>query len=443
MTTPLKTAPLDTAARAATSPAGNGYMLGKGHTLAVFSLLCLLMVFDFADRMIIASLLPLIKAEWHISDAQAGLLGSVLFVGMVLFAFPAVLMTNRLGRVRTASLMGIFWSFASAAGAFSTNLTYLATTRAAVGAGEAGYAPASYAWISTAFPQRRRQLALGIFSAGQVIGMAVGVALGGYLASHVGWRHALGWMALPGLIVAVLLYRGRDYRSLPANAGQGAVARDGGRFHGLKVILGTRSLLYTYLSQALSALQWAPLFYFLPTYFHRIHGIPLAKASYMSSGLLLLSIVAVPLGGWIMDGWHVRAPARKLVFAPVLALVATILYVIAFGLVDGYAVQYGLILLAFFIFGLGGVATLGMTQELVPPDIRPLSATCSVVMIHLLGSAPGPYLAGVLSDHFGLTTALLTVVVASSTLAVATLLLARRHYLGDLAKVAHCQLAPA
>ena len=442
MTAPLKTAPLGAAAPAA-SAAGNEYLLGRGHTLAIFSLLCLLMVFDFADRMIIASLLPLIKAEWHITDAQAGLLGSVLFVGMVVFAFPAVLLTNRLGRVKTASLMGIFWSFASAAGAFSTNLAHLAATRAAVGAGEAGYAPASYAWIATAFPRRRRQLALGIFSAGQVIGMGMGVALGGYLATHVGWRHALGWMALPGLAVAVLLYRGRDYRSIPADGARAVAAREGGRFHGLKVIFGTRSLLYTYLSQALSTLQWVPLFYFLPTYFHRIHGIELAKASYMSSALLLLSIVAVPLGGWIMDRWNTRAPARKLVFAPVLAVTATILYVLAFGFVGDYAVQYGLILLAFFIFGLGGVATLGMTQELVPPDIRPLSATCSVVTIHLLGSAPGPYLAGALSDRFGLAEALLTVVVASSTLAVITLLLARRHYLADLAKVGECRVVPA
>jgi len=37
---------------------------------------------------------------------------------------------------------------------------------------------------SAAFPKRRRQLALGLFSSAQPIGMALGVALGGYVATH-------------------------------------------------------------------------------------------------------------------------------------------------------------------------------------------------------------------------------------------------------------------
>lgn len=421
------------------------YILGKGPTLHVFSLLCLLMVFDFADRMIIASLLPAIKTEWGITDAQSGLLGTVLFIGMVLFALPAVAMTNRLGRIKTASLMGVFWSIASAAGALATNVGQLAATRAAVGVGEAGYAPASYAWISAAFPQRRRQLALGLFSSGQVLGMGLGVALGGYIASHYGWRHALGLMALPGLVIAVLLYRGRDYRTVTpaAAAATAAATAPPQRTRHFKTILGTRSLLLAYFSQAMATLQSVPIFYFLPTYFHRVHGIPMHTASYMTSGLLVLALIAVPLGGWIMDRWSGRAPLRKLSFAPALALAGTLIYAIAFGVVHDATVQYGLILLAFFLYGLGGMATLGMTQELVAPDARALSSTCSVLTIHLLGSAPGPFIAGLLSDRYGLAVALLATVFISTTLSVAALLLARRYYLADLAKVGNYQLAAA
>lgn len=442
----MSAAELQAAPGAASAPPGDdGYPLGRAPTLRVFTLLCLLMVFDFADRMIVASLLPSIKAEWRISDAQSGLLSSVLFIGMVLFAFPAVALTNRLGRIRTASLMGLFWGLASGAGAFASGIGQLVITRAAVGVGEAGYAPASYAWISTVFPRRRRQLALGLFSSGQVIGMALGVALGGYIASHFGWRHALGLMALPGLLVAALLYRGRDYRSVtlvaaPTAQGEGARPALLGQF---KQILGTPSLLYAYLCQAMATLQWVPVFYFLPTYFHRIHGVPLQTASYMASGLLLLTIVAVPLGGAIMDRWSVAAPARKLGFTALIAVAGTVIYGIAFGLVQDYLLQYGLILAAFFIFGLGGVTTLGMTQELVTPELRPLSGTCSIIVLHLLGSAPGPYLTGLLSDRYGLTAALLTVVSVSGALSLLALLLAGRHYLADLARLGSYRLAPA
>jgi len=416
------------------------YILGKRETLRVFTLLCLLMVFDFADRMIVASLLPIIKAEWQITDAQSGLLSTVLFVGMVVFAFPAVALTNRIGRIKTASLMGVFWSVASAAGAFAGNIGQLVATRAAVGVGEAGYAPASYAWITAVFPPRRRQLALGIFSSGQIIGMSLGVALGGYIATHFGWRHALGLMALPGLLVAVLLYRGRDYKTIPEATATATAAPPQKPF---KVILGSRALLWGYLSQAMATLQWVPVFYFLPTYFHRIHGVPLQQASYMASALLLLTIISVPAGGWIMDRWSVSAPQRKLTFAAILGALGTVAYAAAFGLIHDAKLQYGVILVVFFLSGLGGVATLGMTQELVTPDVRPLAGTCGVIVLHFLGSAPGPYIAGLLSDRYGLTAALLIGVLVSGTLAVLTLLLARKHYLADLAKVGAYKLAPA
>lgn len=48
------------------------YLFGRKATVWVFALLCLLMIFDFADRMIIASLLPYIQRDWAINDAQAG-----------------------------------------------------------------------------------------------------------------------------------------------------------------------------------------------------------------------------------------------------------------------------------------------------------------------------------------------------------------------------------
>lgn len=63
----------------------DGWLFGKPHTWQVFGLFGLLMTFDFADRMIIAALLPSIRLQWHISDAQAGLLNSVLTLGMMRF----------------------------------------------------------------------------------------------------------------------------------------------------------------------------------------------------------------------------------------------------------------------------------------------------------------------------------------------------------------------
>ncbi|HIV69997.1 MAG TPA: MFS transporter [Candidatus Aquabacterium excrementipullorum] len=419
----------------------NGYLFSQRGTFVTFGLLTVLMVFDFADRMILAALLPAIKAEWHITDATAGLLSSILTLGMVVFAFPAAIAIDRWSRVKSASVMGVVWSLASAAGALAQSVGQLLFTRGLVGIGEAGYAPAAYTWISAAFPKRRRQLALGLFSSAQPIGMAIGVAAGGYIATHYGWKHALGIIALPGLLVALALYKGKDYKNL--HKPQTSTPEQPSTRDGVKVILKTPSLLLAYLSAGLGTLQWVPVVFFLPTWLNREHGVGVQSASLMTSGLMLLAIVSVPLGGWLMDRWNHRDDRAKVIWPILAGATNTALLALAFTAVNDLTLRYTLIIIGFFIGASGGTGALAMTQELVHPGIRAFSSTCSVVAIHLIGSVPGPFLAGWLSDRYGLTTALLTLIVVAGTGQVLALAFSLRHYRTDLSRVSTFQLEAA
>lgn len=431
-----------------THSTGTDYLFGRKSTVWVFGLLCLLMVFDFADRMIIASILPYIQQEWKISDAQAGLLSSVLTLGMVLFAFPISIFIDRWSRIKTASLMGIFWGIASAAGALTQGFSQLALTRFFVGAGEAAYAPASYAWISAAFPRRRLQLALGLFSASQPIGMALGIAFGGYIAQHYGWRHALGLLAIPGIVIAILLYRGRDYKtfthqhSLSETDQQTQLtSSEKAKQHwdavkqSWRLIRRTPSLILTYLAIAMVTLQWIPMVFFLPSYLHRIHHIELSQASLMTSCILLIGIVTLPLGGWVMDTLSNQYQKAKLYVSLVGYSLATLFYGIAFALLTDLVWQFSLIILAGALLSFCSPAPLSLTQELVPPSARALSGTSSVMTIHLLGSIPGPFIAGLVSDAFGISTALTVVPVISGVLAIILLGFAAHFYSRDVSRV--------
>ena len=409
------------------------YMFGRGHTLGILALLSLLMSFDFADRMVIASLIPIIRTDWHISDAQAGLLGSSLYLGMVLFLVPAAVLIDRWSRLKTASLMGVFWSVSSAAGAFTHNVFQLLLTRVGVGLGQAGYAPASYAWIATAVPARRRQLALGLFTAGQPIGMAVGVALGGYIGQHLGWHHALGLMAVPGLFIALALYRGRDYPNVARTAGRADPATS--VVQGLRFIIGSRALIFNNLAGAFGTFQWVPVFYFLPTFLHRVHAIPVVTASYLTGAVILISIFSIPLGGWFMDWRSSRRPAAKLTYAWIGSLIGTVLLAIAFGLLRDWVQQYVLVIVATFFLGAVATPQISVTQELVPSYWRALSGSVSILTLHFLGSMPGPFVTGLISDRFGIANALLYIGVGAGLLTVFAFVLARRYYGKDLEKV--------
>ncbi len=409
------------------------YPFGKRSTLWAFSLFFVLMIFDFADRMIIASLLPLLKEEWSITDTQAGLLNSALIVGMIIFSLPVSIVIDRWSRVKTASIIGVTWSLASAAGGLAQNIAQFSLTRAAVGSAQAGYSPAAAAWMMTAFPRRRIQLALGAFSAGQPIGMAIGVALGGYIASQYGWRAALGIMAAPGLVAAVLLYRARDYPSVAPedSAGQSAFSARGmvdGLRTGLGEVLSSRALRAVYLSSGMVTLLISSVIYFLPSYLIASHGLSIKDASYLASGVLMVGVIGAPLGGWLIDLWCTRYFEAKIAYPLLCTILATALLGVAFMRTHGLALQYGLILVAFFLLTSGSSGPFAVSQELVHPGRRALSMTCNALASHLLGSAPGAVITGVLSDRTNLGFALFCVTLISGLLTAASLAYAQSKY---------------
>jgi hypothetical protein len=45
-------------------------------------------MFDYIDRLVVTSLFPFIKEEWGLSDAQLGVLVSVVYWSIVAFTFP-------------------------------------------------------------------------------------------------------------------------------------------------------------------------------------------------------------------------------------------------------------------------------------------------------------------------------------------------------------------
>jgi hypothetical protein len=67
----------------------------------------------------------------------------------------------------------------------------------------------------------------------------------------------------------------------------------------VRIFTRTPSLLLTYLGFAGMMFLSISLSTFLPTYFQRAQGFPLPKATLLTSGIMLTSIIGSPLGGWI------------------------------------------------------------------------------------------------------------------------------------------------
>ena len=423
---------------ATSAASSNGYLLSKGYSYYVFILLFLLYFFDYVDRMVVVSLFPFLQKDWGLSDTQCGMLVSAVYWAIVLFSFPVSLLIDRWSRKKGIGLMALLWSLATAACAFTRNFSQLFAARTAIGLGEAGYAPGGTAVISALFPEKKRAMLVGIWNISIPLGSAIGIALGGYIAVHYGWRHAFGLVALPGLIVAVLFFFVRDYKTIEL-----VKSRETTEGCPVQIKLSpkdvvrelahTPSLLLTYIGFAGNTFLTTSILSWLPTYLHRVEHLPMQQASLKGGLIMLLAIVGSPLGGFLADLWRKKKGSARLLFSAISSTVTAVVFVLAFGLFSG-GTQYVL----FLIGGVTAIAfassAIAVTQDVVHPGVRAISYSICVVVQNLLGSSLGPIFTGVLSDRFDISTAL-TVVSFFPILAGIFFYIGSRFYEKDLAKV--------
>ena len=385
------------------------FEVSSGYAYYVFSLLFLLYVFDYIDRMVIASLFPYLKADWGLTDTECGWLASIVTLMMTIFVLPVSLLVDRWSRKKAIGIMAILWSIAAAACALARNFRQLFLLRSVIGIGEAAYTAGGLAMISAYFPERRRATMMGIFTAAVPFGTAIGVVLGGAIAVHFGWRYAFGLTAIPGLIVAILIFGVKDYKTVQMVK---TVSTDTESDIVKRMSLGdiameflkTPSVICTYLGYVGNTFVTTALITWLPTYFHRIDNLPMDKAGLKSSVIFLLAILGAPLGGFLTDWWRKRRYNARMTVPAITSLLSAIFVFVGFTFFEGTA-QY-ICLLAFGftapIFAAGGSA---VTQDVVHPGLRAMSYSFLQVCQMALAYTLSPIFVGVISDRYDLLTA--------------------------------------
>jgi len=368
-------------------------------------------MFDYVDRMVVSSLTPFIQDDWGINDTQVGALSSVVYWSIVAMTLPISALVDRWSRRKTIGAMATLWSLATAACALTSNFGGLMVARGFIGVGEAGYAPGGAAMISAMYPKEKRSWIMGLWNASIPLGSAIGVGLGGVIAMQWGWKSAFGIVAIPGLIIAILFFFVKDYKTIElvkvkAKEKEPRKVRMG--FKDLvKEFVSKPSLLFTYFGFTAVVFVTTSLLWWLDDYFHRFYDLPMNKASTQASLVMLLAIIGAPLGGYLTDRWRRRRINARLLFPSMSTLLAAGLCLVGFTLLTGTG-QY------IALLGMGMVITsfipgaAAATQDLVHPGLRATSYSLAVVIQNLLGASMGPLVIGWISDKTDLETALKT-----------------------------------
>jgi MFS family permease len=390
--------------------ASGEYKLSSRSAYYIFTLLFLLYFFDYVDRTVVTSLAPFIQKEWGLSDMQSGLLMSVVYWSIVAFVFPVSIVVDRWSRKKTIGIMALVWTAATAACAFTRSFPQLLLARSFIGIGEAGYAPAGTAMISALFPEERRSRMMGFWNISIPLGTAVGIGLGGFIATHWGWRHAFGLVALPGAIVAILFFFIKDYKTvaLVKTVTSGDAKKSQITMSWTDVareFIHTPSLMFTNMGFIGCVFANNAVIFWLPTYFHRTSGIPMSEAGMKTSALMVLALVGLPLGGWLVDVWFKKRAGARLLFPAITTALNAIVIFIAISLLDGRA-QYAVLLSMGILASAFAPAAITATQEAIHPGLRAISYSLCVVVQNLLGASMAPIVIGKLSDLYGIQTAM-------------------------------------
>ena len=161
---------------------------------------------------------------------------------------------------------------------------------------------------------------------------------------------------------------------------------------------------------------------------------------------MLAGALGSVLWGAAVDHVGLRRPRRKLAALAVLCVVALLLLGFAFGASHaGIELAPGAQRMLILAGGFVATCTVGPVVEIVidviHPGVRATGAAVLALFQNLLGLAAGPFIAGALSDAFGLTVAL-AITPLFGVLAAVAFLRASRSYETDKARAHEAPAAP-
>ncbi len=281
---------------------------------------------NFFDIGIFGLMIQSIKEDLALTDMQLGmLLGPA---GVLFYVFVGIPLARLVDIYRRTTILGIGLLITSGMTAVTGLIqTYgqLFFTRMCVGVGGSAHAPGTYSLLADFFPPQRLPRAFGFLQLGFIFGAGLGVMLGGILLGHVAgwaptevgpfsirnWQWVLIWIAVPGLLIAFLIFL------LPEPSRRGKIAA--GKALPLRAVfreIWNRRGVYfpLFIGLALSAIEAQGLIAWRAPFMIRTYGWTPQQIAWWSGPILIVAMMfGAFFGTWLTERLgkrHRDAPIR-------------------------------------------------------------------------------------------------------------------------------------
>jgi MFS family permease len=362
---------------------------------------------NYMDRYVPAGALPLILASFGASDAQGGLLQSMFMIPYALVAPLAGALGDKRRRFAIAGAGVLVWSAATFASGLAPTFAVLIAARIVIGVGEASYTVVTPSLLGDYYPAARRGRALAFFYAALPVGSAIGFGVGGVVGQHLGWRWAFFLAGIPGALLALVLMVFRDPPRGAAEPAGTETPVSPTSPPEWRALAWYRSYVYNVAGQTIYTFALGGLAFWMPTYFSRVRGLPLARASLVFGGITCLAgFLGTLVGGHLSDRLARHTSAAAFLVSGVGLIAATpftLLALLAPSPVVFWPAMFVTLALLFMNTGPLNAAI----ANVLPPGLRARGFGLNTLVIHMLGDAISPFLIGLASVSLGLRTPVL------------------------------------
>jgi MFS family permease len=410
-------------------PAARGPFLVRLFTEPMW-VLGLVLFIDEIDKNIVRGMITPLKEEFGVGDLGIGVLLSLALLFNGLITVPAGYLADRWNRSRAIGHTVVGWSVLTAAGAASVGFPMLVGMRSALGFGQAITEPSAASLIGDYYPPDQRGKAFSVQQVMLLAGAGVGVGLGGFIGTNWGWRPALVVVAIPGLLVALLVYRLREPKrgtaDMMAAIGAGQIEHADGHVDlfergfrqflrdmvdglraDMRTIVNIRTMRYALAGVGALLFAVTALAAWLPQYYERHMHMAEGTGEALFMGLIILGgIPGVLVGGRVADRYAPRVQGGRLALPAVFIFVGTLLFT------GSYLIRptdYSSSAIAFaFVLQTIGIFTMTMAipglraglTDAVPAHLRGAGFGAFNLVAVVCGQAAAPFIVSAISSNF-------------------------------------------
>lgn len=379
----------------------DGGWLPRGYELRVLVLLGLAFGFAYFDRMALTFLGPQVQADLGLSNQQLGWLGSGLSLTWALGAYAVGRWSDRIGRRKPFLLAALVaFSLCSVFSGLAWSFGSLLASRIVMGAAEGPFLPICLAIMAAASADSRKGVNAGIVQ--NVFGSLIGTALAPIILTRIAeaydWRTAFYLAGVPGLVLAVLIWR--YIREPEAPIAAPAALNVAGELKVLGELLGSRNIQMCALVSIFAVGSIVAGSIFMPVYLAGPRGFDLVTVGNMMAVTGICPAVGAVAAG-LMSEKIGRRPALALFTSLMMIAPAALLWI------DGTPV----VLAAFMFIGWMGLGSFPLFMGVIPAETlgRARAATAMGLVVavgELVGGVFAAPVAGALGDRYGLDAAL-------------------------------------